>query len=173
LPTEYLLEHGTHHKSVTVLEDHGDRAVLQVGDRRLEVTLRTLPDGRIAVSQDDQRRLYRTFRAGEETVVVRGWTQHAFKLTDARERWLHGTGGRHGDSSGRVTASMPGRVVRLSVAVGDIVAPGAVVAVLEAMKMENDVRSVGGGRVTAVVVQEGVAVESGALLVQLEPIGVE
>jgi biotin carboxyl carrier protein len=68
---------------------------------------------------------------------------------------------------------MPGRVVRLSVAVGDIVAPGAVVAVLEAMKMENDVRSVGGGRVTAVVVQEGVAVESGALLVQLEPIGVE
>ena len=46
---------------------------------------------------------------------------------------------------------------------------GGVVAVLEAMKMENDVKAPGGGRVVAVAVQEGAAVEAGALLVQLEP----
>jgi pyruvate carboxylase subunit B len=63
---------------------------------------------------------------------------------------------------------MPGRVVRVPVAVGDVVAPGTVVAVLEAMKMENDVKSPGGGKVVAIAVSEGAAVEAGALLVQLE-----
>ncbi|MSP90432.1 MAG: biotin/lipoyl-binding protein [Myxococcales bacterium] len=70
--------------------------------------------------------------------------------------------------SGRILASMPGRVVRVPVQVGDVVPPNGVVAVLEAMKMENDVRSPAGGRVVQVAVQEGVAVEAGALLVQLE-----
>jgi pyruvate carboxylase subunit B len=60
---------------------------------------------------------------------------------------------------------MPGRVVRLLVATGDHVAPGQGVVVLEAMKMENEVRSTAAGVVAEVHVSAGAAVEANAPLV--------
>ena len=66
---------------------------------------------------------------------------------------------------GRVTAPMPGRVVRVLVAVGDKVTARQPVIVMEAMKMENELRAGKDGSVTQVLVQEGMAVDTGALLV--------
>jgi pyruvate carboxylase subunit B len=67
-----------------------------------------------------------------------------------------------------VKAPMPGLVLRINVKVGDEIGAGHAVAVMEAMKMENELRSVGPGRVRAILVQPGTAVEKGALLVELE-----
>jgi biotin carboxyl carrier protein len=64
----------------------------------------------------------------------------------------------------RLTAPMPGRVVRVLSAVGTDVAAGQGVIVIEAMKMENEIRAPRAGRVQEVVVQDGQAVEAGALL---------
>jgi biotin carboxyl carrier protein len=66
---------------------------------------------------------------------------------------------------GRVTAPMPGRVVRVLVAVGDKVTARQPVVVMEAMKMENELRAGRDGAVTQVLVQEGLAVDTGAVLV--------
>jgi biotin carboxyl carrier protein len=66
---------------------------------------------------------------------------------------------------GRVTAPMPGRVVRVLVAVGDKVTARQPVVVMEAMKMENELRAGKDGSVAQVLVQEGMAVDTGALLV--------
>jgi biotin carboxyl carrier protein len=63
---------------------------------------------------------------------------------------------------------MPGLVVRLEVEPGQTLAPGAGVLVLEAMKMENEIRSPGGGRVKAVLVHPGQVVEKGQVLVEFE-----
>lgn len=68
-----------------------------------------------------------------------------------------------------VTAKMPGKIAKVHVKVGDVVESGQPLMVMEAMKMENEIRSVGGGKVIQVAVKEGQAVESGALLVELEP----
>lgn len=65
-------------------------------------------------------------------------------------------------------APMPGLVVRVSVAVGDTVAAGQGLVAIEAMKMENELRCVAGGRVRAVHATVGQAVEKGALLVEIE-----
>ena len=65
-------------------------------------------------------------------------------------------------------APMPGLIVQLRVQVGDTVAAGAGLVVMEAMKMENELRSVAAGKVRAVHVTVGAAVEKGALLVELE-----
>jgi biotin carboxyl carrier protein len=65
-------------------------------------------------------------------------------------------------------APMPGLVVRVSVAVGDTVAAGQGLVVIEAMKMENELRCTAGGRVKAVHASVGQAVEKGALLVEIE-----
>jgi biotin carboxyl carrier protein len=68
---------------------------------------------------------------------------------------------------GRVTAPMPGRVVRVLVAVGDKVTARQPVVVMEAMKMENELRAGKDGSVAQVLVQEGMAVDTGALLVMI------
>ena len=60
---------------------------------------------------------------------------------------------------------MPGRVMRVLVAVGDRVAARQGVVVVEAMKMENELRSPRDGTVKEVGVVPGAAVETGAVLV--------
>ena len=67
-----------------------------------------------------------------------------------------------------LVAPMPGLVVRVAVQVGDQVAAGQGLVVMEAMKMENELRSQSGGTVRAVHATPGTAVEKGAVLVELE-----
>ena len=68
----------------------------------------------------------------------------------------------------RVTAPMPGRLVRVLVEPGQQVAAGQGLVVMEAMKMENELRAARAGRVAEVHARERQAVEAGALLVVLD-----
>jgi pyruvate carboxylase subunit B len=63
---------------------------------------------------------------------------------------------------------MPGMIVRVNVATGDAVQVGQGLVVIEAMKMENELRATGEGTVKRVHVTAGTAVEKGALLVEME-----
>jgi biotin carboxyl carrier protein len=67
-----------------------------------------------------------------------------------------------------IRANMPGRVVRVLVAVGDQVTAKQPVVVVEAMKMENELRTPRDGVVKEVLVIAGAAVDSGAVLVVIE-----
>ncbi len=67
-----------------------------------------------------------------------------------------------------LVAPMPGLIVRVSVAVGDLVQAGQGLVVMEAMKMENELRASSAATVKAVRVAPGTAVERGAILVDLE-----
>ncbi len=63
-----------------------------------------------------------------------------------------------------VNSPMPGNIISVNVNVGDTVAEGQVVMVLEAMKMENEIVAPKAGKVSSVAVAKGATVESGALL---------
>jgi len=65
-------------------------------------------------------------------------------------------------------APMPGLIVRVLVAPGDTVTEGQGLVVMEAMKMENELRSPSAGTVRSVAATPGTAVEKGAVLVELE-----
>jgi biotin carboxyl carrier protein len=67
-----------------------------------------------------------------------------------------------------IIAPMPGLIVRVNVSVGDRVETGQGIVVMEAMKMENELRATAAGTVKSVEVTPGIAVEKGALLVALE-----
>jgi len=67
-----------------------------------------------------------------------------------------------------LVAPMPGLIVRIHVQVGDQVQPGQGLVVMEAMKMENELRIQAVGRVRNVLVAPGSVVEKGALLIELE-----
>jgi biotin carboxyl carrier protein len=64
----------------------------------------------------------------------------------------------------RITAPMPGRIVQVLVRPGEPVTAGQSLVVIEAMKMENELRAPRSGQISAVVVSQGAAVEAGALL---------
>lgn len=77
---------------------------------------------------------------------------------------------RGGTSKGaggkEVRSPMPGRVVKILVSVGDDVAPQSPVVVVEAMKMENELRTPAGGKVEAIFAKAGDTVEGNALLIK-------
>ena len=77
-------------------------------------------------------------------------------------------GGAHARGEQTVVAPMPGRVVRLLVAIGDEVAARQPIVVVEAMKMENELRSPKAGRVKEIAVAAGDSVEAGRILVLVE-----
>jgi biotin carboxyl carrier protein len=68
----------------------------------------------------------------------------------------------------RIVAPMPGKLVRVLVAAGQAVEAGQGLVIIEAMKMENELRAPRAGRVKDVPVRDGQAVDAGALLVVLE-----
>ncbi len=106
-------------------------------------------------------------RVANELQLWVGSSRFTVEVRDPRS--LRGRA-RAGDAQGprKVTAPMPGKVVRLLVREGDEVEPGAGVAVVEAMKMQNEIKSPKKGTVRKVLVSEGAAVNAGDVLVIVE-----
>jgi biotin carboxyl carrier protein len=120
----------------------------------------------------DARRPMRSYdvaveeRGGSTTVYVDG---HPIPVT------IGGAAGRDGrrapsaeqgfNGPRRIVAPMPGRIVKVLVKPGQAVAARQGLVVVEAMKMENELRAPGPGTVTDVKVTEGASVEANALLV--------
>lgn len=67
----------------------------------------------------------------------------------------------------KVTAPMPGTILKMNVNVGDTVEPNGLVCILEAMKMENEIFSEQGGKVISVNAPAGTSVQSGDVIVTL------
>lgn len=104
---------------------------------------------------------------GELLIAMDGRTVAA--SVDARRTRRAGAdagGQAHGEQT--VVAPMPGRVVRVLVAPGDDVTARQGIVVVEAMKMENELRSPKAGRVKDVAVTAGTSVEAGRVLVVIE-----
>ncbi len=106
---------------------------------------------------------------GRYTLWVDGYRFECEAL-DERTRAIRDTSAATAAPTGPapVRAPMPGLIVRINVSVGDIVEAGQGVVVMEAMKMENELRATAAGRVKSVEVSPGATVEKGALLVALE-----
>lgn len=97
-----------------------------------------------------------------------GTRSFAVRAIDVRRhRRSRDAAGVH-DGLVRITAPIPGRVSRILVAAGQQVARGDGVVVVEAMKMENELRAPRDGVVGDIEVAEGQGVEGGALLVTIE-----
>jgi biotin carboxyl carrier protein len=83
-------------------------------------------------------------------------------------RRTRGLAASDGSGPQRVMAPMPGKVVKILVKAGDEVQPRQGLVVVEAMKMENELRAARAGRVRDVFVTEGQSVEAGTALVVVE-----
>jgi biotin carboxyl carrier protein len=104
--------------------------------------------------------------AAEVQVTVAG---HLYQvaLEDERERAAHDAERTRRSGGGDLKSVMPGVVVKLLVAAGDVVTKGMPLLILEAMKMQNEIAAPSDGKIVALHVREGQAVASGAKLVTL------
>ena len=105
--------------------------------------------------------------AGQLAVGVRG-----VPLTvsvNGRRRWGRKEDGGAGVGPERLVAPMPGKIVRVLAKVGVGVQPRQPLIVVEAMKMENELRATRHGVVSELLVQEGQSVDAGALLLVVTP----
>jgi len=120
-----------------------------------------LVDGRSIVVDVDRR--------SASTALLVGGEEVKLELVDARRsRLAQAVGaGRAGTRGELVRAPIAGKVVKLLVDAGAEVSAGQGVAVLEAMKMENEIRADRGGAVETIHVKPGQSVDSGELLVTL------
>jgi biotin carboxyl carrier protein len=118
------------------------------GPRQIEVTLAGDP------------RPSEAWVTGERVRVVVQTEQEA-RLARALGKSAAGAG------SGSLTAPMPGRVVKILVSEGEIVAHGAPAIIVEAMKMENELHAPTAGVVQRVAVREGDTVDAGQVLLEI------
>lgn len=169
---------------------------LEIADRVRTVEVQRQPDGYL-VAVDGRRRLVQAARVddnrwslivrdeagGEARSVEAIVSVHAgngaldvhidgyrvpVHLRQGRGRTTRDTVGSHGAGAQRISAPMPGKVVRVLVHPGEVVRPRQVLVVVEAMKMENELRTLREGTVSSVLVAEGQSVEAGTPLVVVE-----
>ena len=97
--------------------------------------------------------------------VLVGETVYPLEILDERRLRMRRAGGTFTlEGPQRIDAPMPGKVTRVLVKVGEQVEEGQGLVVVEAMKMENELKSPKAGKVTELHAVEGAAVESGAKL---------
>jgi biotin carboxyl carrier protein len=101
-------------------------------------------------------------------VVVRVGAVPVSVMVDGRRQRRKREDGASGSGPLRIVAPMPGKVVRVLVKAGDAVHARQPVVVVEAMKMENELRTDRPGTVAEIHTREGVSVEAGALLVVIQ-----
>lgn len=171
------------------------RYSVEVSGAEREVTVEKLDGSRVRVTHGGRARVYEAVRvagsgrASTWSLLPEGGGRQALvdvdgaapdltvtvdnksvpiKLTSARAKVAGRAAAPAKVGPSAVQSPMPGKVVKVLVAVGDEVKAGQGVVVVEAMKMENELKSPKDGKVRAVAVREGQPVEAGQSLVTLE-----
>jgi biotin carboxyl carrier protein len=101
------------------------------------------------------------------TAVNVGPRRYAVEVADPR-KLARKSGAAGGEGRRRVMAPMPGKVVRVLVVQGDIVEAGQGIAVVEAMKMQNEMKAPKSGRIVALQAKEGQPVSAGDVIAEIE-----
>lgn len=102
-------------------------------------------------------------RAPRHLIVVVQGHRFEIEVRDPR-RWSRQSAGGRGEDVETIAAPMPGKVVRVLVAAGDTVEAGQGLLVVEAMKMQNEMKAARAGHVLSVTAREGATVTAGEVL---------
>jgi len=97
--------------------------------------------------------------AGQSLVVLVAGERFEVEVHDPRSWSRKSVAGSHGVAT--LSAPMPGKVVRVLVGAGDAVEAGQGLLVVEAMKMQNEIKSPRSGQVVSIMVREGATVAAG------------
>ena len=106
--------------------------------------------------------------SGSTVNVTIGANRYDITLVDPKRLRSALGAGAHGEGAARIVAPMPGKIVRVLVEAGEQVEPGQGIVVVEAMKMQNEMKAPKAGAVISVNVEVGATVNGGDLLAVIE-----
>lgn len=154
------------------LEVEVDGTTVRVGGKEIEAHLSPVPGvplRHLLLGQESHTLGMQQGEPGNWQLLVDGVMVEA-TVVDERTRHIRSLTGGAAARSGPPTlkAPMPGLVLRVLVTAGQSVTPGQGLVVLEAMKMENELRATAAGTVRTVLVEAGAAVDKGKLLLEFE-----
>jgi biotin carboxyl carrier protein len=149
-----------------------------LGDGRYAVTLDGtkhqiealgLPHGAVSMLVDGDSHAVEFEEKGDEVaVLLKGQLTLVDIVDERRARMREATAAFTVEGKQTITSPMPGKIVKVFVKVGDAVTEGQPVVVVEAMKMENELKAPKAGKVLEVTAAEGSTVENGAKLLVIE-----
>jgi biotin carboxyl carrier protein len=128
-----------------------------------QAQVETPEPGVYSVLMDGRSYEARVEEAASGLVVVIDGNRFEIEVKDPR-RWAPNAGGPGAEGVQTVAAPMPGKVVRVLVGPGDAVEPGQGLVVVEAMKMQNEMKASRAGTVLTVAAKEGATVAAGEVL---------
>ena len=148
----------------------GERVWLAFEGRRLLADFRRLPDGEVySLIMDGKQHVVRVVTAGGSLEVTVGGTMIPVDVRHPLEKLMQSAHGATGATAGETVQSpMPGLVVGIKVHAGETVVAGQAVAVIEAMKMQNELTARHGGIVTEVLVKAGDSVSTNQALLRMK-----
>jgi acetyl/propionyl-CoA carboxylase alpha subunit len=164
-----ILEISDNHQKVMVkIISAGGRRKIRLGDREIQFDWVKLSDGHYSLILDSS--VYDlTIDLDADACVVAGHAgMHSFRILDSRHSGIgpHMEDGPSGLR--RVCAEMPGKVIRVLVKEGETVAYDQGLLILEAMKMQNEIRAPKSGVIKEIAAAGGTAVSTGEFLLSIE-----
>jgi biotin carboxyl carrier protein len=161
---------GEREEELTVKVSDG-RVTAEVGGRLYDLEVRQpQPDSFLFFLNTDVHECRVTPRAASKAdfdVSIRG-RSYAVTIVDPKRLRSGHNSDRHHDGAAQILAPMPGKVVRVQIEAGAEVEKGAGLVVVEAMKMQNEMKSPRSGIVVALNVKPGDTVNAGDVLAVVE-----
>ncbi|HEY8669780.1 MAG TPA: biotin/lipoyl-containing protein [Terriglobales bacterium] len=139
-----------------------------IDGRQIAMDVAQVGPNTLSILQDGRSAEVRQERVGRNLVVFVGRASYEVAVQDARSLATR-KGATQGDTSTqKLTAAMPGKVMRVLAGEGDEVVAGQGIVVIEAMKMQNEVRAPKNGILKKLLVQPGTNVNAGDVLAVVE-----
>jgi len=168
------------------------KMVARLGDKSFEIDVEKAPDGRYRIGLESESFLVDARRVGKSAILSLLIEGHSYETHVSKDRGKYhvslvgsafdvlledelssrvssAVAGADADAAQAVIAPMPGLVVAVKVEPGDKVEAGQAVAIVEAMKMQNELAAPSAGIVSEVHVKNGDAVASGQTLLTITP----
>jgi len=146
----------------------GEQWSCKLDGREFPLDVVSLQDGVLSLLWAGKSYEVKQENVGAETNVVVGHERFSPSVRDPRSFRSRQRAGASEHGVKKVTAPMPGKVVRLLAGVGVQVEAGQSIIVIEAMKMQNELKAPKTGVVKKINVAEGAAVEAGQSLAEVE-----
>jgi biotin carboxyl carrier protein len=148
----------------------GSNGAIAIEGEDRAITIHRINSRRASVHIGNQSITVDAFLDGHECQALLAGNQTGIRVESERDILRRKYASNTGKDSHRyeVHAPMPALVTRVEVSVGDSVSAGQGLLILEAMKMENEIKSPRDGKVKEIYVQKGKTVEKGELLILLE-----
>jgi biotin carboxyl carrier protein len=154
--------------TVQLTRAEGTLWTCRIGEREFTVDAIESGRGTLSVIIDGRSFAITLDAGGQSEKLVLGGESYAVEVRDPRALRDRAARAGRGEGTRNVTSPMPGKIVRVLAPAGTRVEAGAGVLVIEAMKMQNEIKSPKAGVVQSITVAEGAAVNAGDVVAVVE-----